>query len=61
MIALRKNEFRSDFEILDEQKKLRGFLWFFEGWWHVRVDDGDAQHLKTYDEAAALAHQLVGS
>ena len=59
VIALRKDQFRGDFEIIDEQKKCRGFIWKYGNNWCIRIDDQPTQYRDTYDEAASLALQIV--
>lgn len=60
-IRLIKNQFRGDHEILDEQKRCRGFIWKFKRAWVVHVDDKPAQHLNRYAKAVALARELITS
>lgn len=38
MIALRKHEFREDFEVIDEAHICRGFIWKYADTWAVRID-----------------------
>ncbi len=61
MIVLVRDPVSGDFEIKDESVKSRGFIWEHGGRWAVRVDQNQTQFRKTYDEAAVLAHKLVGS
>lgn len=58
-ISLLKNQFRGDFEILDEAKKCRGFVWRYGKRWVVRVDDRPAQYRTSRKGAVELARELV--
>jgi hypothetical protein len=33
------NEFTEHFELKDEAAKTRGFLWKYQGWWVISIDD----------------------
>ena len=58
-IRLIKNQFRGDYEILDDQERCRGFIWKFKRTWVVRVDDRPAQHLDSYAKAVALSREFI--
>jgi hypothetical protein len=60
MIYLSRDPVSGDFEIKDESVKSRGFMWKHDGKWAVCVDVNPTQYRDTYDEAAVLAHALVG-
>lgn len=53
-----KNDFRGDYEVIDDRQKLRGFVWKYEGAWVVRIDDRQAQNRNTFNQAKALAEDL---
>lgn len=58
-LKIKKNDFRTEYEVFDDGEKLRGFVWMFDGGWHVRVDDHAAEHFSTLPEATNRAHDLV--
>lgn len=58
-IFLLEDQFRSDFVILDEMKKCRGFIWRYGKWWVVRVDNKPAQYRTSRKGAVDLAAQIV--
>ena len=60
-IRLIKDQFRGDYEILDDQERCRGFIWKFKRIWVVRVDDLPAQQLDRYAKAVALAREQITS
>jgi len=60
-IRLIKDQFRGDYEILDDQERCRGFIWKFKRIWVVHVDDLPAQQLDRYAKAVALARELITS
>lgn len=61
MIALRKHEFRGDFEVIDAQHICRGFIWKYADRWAVRIDNLQTQFVPNYNEAAGLARSLCQS
>ena len=61
MIALKRNEFRGDFEVTDDQGKCRGFIWQYQKSWVCRVDDHAARNFNSRDEATVEARKLVES
>lgn len=61
MIALRRDEFRGDFEIKDDQGKCRGFIWQYQKNWVCRVDDLPSRNFESYNEAVVEAKKLVES
>ena len=58
-LKLKENDFRPEYEVLDDKEKLRGFVWMFDGWWHVRIDEHDTEHFSTQSEALNRAHDFV--
>lgn len=58
MIALKRDEFRGDFEVIDAQHKHRGFVWKYADHWCIRIDDRATEYRDTYDEAAILANEI---
>lgn len=47
------------YEVFDDKEKLKGFVWMFDGRWHVRIDEHDIEHFSTQSEAFNRAHEFV--
>jgi hypothetical protein len=59
MIKLLYDADRNDYEVRDQQEKIRGFIWQSSDYWLVRVDEMTAQKCDTKEAATALAESLL--